>query len=333
VATKTQLKDLARGIVLAQGNLFIKELLRAKGIRIGSTKADFTQNLIDAIARGELGEEDFEVWLQRVEGWGNQHLYLYQWVRARGENWDDPGFVRERVRAAGLLKHWDASSSLQFPNDLALTGIYFRDRRLRLVWHKGSQSMVRDVSRDFEETIDDDRYEFRAYRERSERSVMRFDLRCDERVAGAFLQVPVSSDDHAPAFQQMMSVAGSILGEGRLRQLDIAGIMRRLDQRQLQGGDAFKTEMSRWSGAGAYVEFGASSGGSYRDVDAIRQLRLALPASVVGDVAKMVFEAPADEGPAREVRVNIYGADRRIWMRSQMTEGQVWTIIDRIRTI
>lgn len=333
-ATKAQLRELARGIAMAQGNLFIKELLRAKELRIGSTKTDFIENLNHAIDSGDLTEEDFESWLQRVEGWGNQHVYLYRWVRPQGDaTWNDPEKVRDRVRDAGLLKSWNASSTLAFPEALTLTGVYFEGGRLRLVWHQGSRSLVRDTSKDFEEIIDDDRYVFRAYRERAERAVMRFDLRCHERVAGTFLQVPVSSEDHLPAHQEILTTASKILGPDRLKPFDIAGIIRTLDQKQLEGGDAFKTEMSRWSGAGAYVEFGASSGGSYRDVDAIREVRLALPASVSGTRAKMVFGAPGEEGPAREVRVNLYAEDRRIWMRSQMTEGQVWTLIDLIRNI
>jgi hypothetical protein len=40
------LRRLVRGVVLAQGNLFIKELLRRKRIKIGSTKADFETNLL-----------------------------------------------------------------------------------------------------------------------------------------------------------------------------------------------------------------------------------------------------------------------------------------------
>lgn len=333
-ANKAELKELARGIVMAQGNLFIKELLRSKKLRIGSTKADFIDSLSQAIDSEELTEEDFEMWLHRVEGWGNQHAYLYRWVKSQGdETWNDPVKVRERVRDAGLLKFWNAKSTLAFPESLILTGVYFEQGRLRLVWHQGSRSMVRDTSKDYEETIDDDRYEFRAYRERAERAVMRFDLRCDEQVAGAFLQVPVSSENHVLARDEILTMASKILGPKSLKAFDIARIMRKLDQKQLEGGDAFKTEMSRWSGAGAYVEFGASGGGSYRDVDSIREVRLALPASVSGTRAKMVFEAPVEEGPAREVRVNLYGEDRRMWIRSQMTEGQVWTLIDLIRKI
>jgi hypothetical protein len=71
------LKRLAAGIIRGQGNRFIKELLRCRGIRIGTNKDDFERNLNEAIDRGELRVEHLEGWLQQVEGWGNQHIYLY----------------------------------------------------------------------------------------------------------------------------------------------------------------------------------------------------------------------------------------------------------------
>ena len=52
------LKRLAAGIIRVQGNRFIKELLRDKGIRIGVNKDDFERNLSEAIETGKLGLED-----------------------------------------------------------------------------------------------------------------------------------------------------------------------------------------------------------------------------------------------------------------------------------
>ncbi|MGH8643154.1 MAG: hypothetical protein ACREX4_01315 [Gammaproteobacteria bacterium] len=71
------LKRLAAGIIRVQGNRFIKELLRDKGIRIGVNKDDFERTLTEAIETGKLGLEDIDNWLKLVEGWGNQHVYLY----------------------------------------------------------------------------------------------------------------------------------------------------------------------------------------------------------------------------------------------------------------
>ena len=71
------LKRLAAGIIRAQGNRFVKELLRKKNIRIGVNKDDFERHLSEAIESGQLTLEDVETWLNEVEGWGNQHVYLY----------------------------------------------------------------------------------------------------------------------------------------------------------------------------------------------------------------------------------------------------------------
>src|ERR1700728_3071980 len=71
------LKRLAAGIIRAQGNRFIKDLLRGKDIRIGATKDEFEANLNEAIETGRLTLDDVRAWLAGVEGWGNQHVYLY----------------------------------------------------------------------------------------------------------------------------------------------------------------------------------------------------------------------------------------------------------------
>ena len=72
------LKRLTAGIIRAQGNRFIKVLLRGKkSIPIGTNKTDFERNLNMAIERGDLRLAEVEKWLKDVEGWGNQHVYLF----------------------------------------------------------------------------------------------------------------------------------------------------------------------------------------------------------------------------------------------------------------
>src|SRR5258708_16953572 len=98
------LRRLVRGVVLAQGNLFIKELLRSKGIKIGSTKADFETNLLGAIESGQLTPVDVEKWLSEVEGWGDQHVYLYRLPRQVMQEpfWKYDVELRRRLQAGGF---------------------------------------------------------------------------------------------------------------------------------------------------------------------------------------------------------------------------------------
>lgn len=50
--------------------------------------------------------------------------------------------------------------------------------------HHGTPKMDR------KESIDGDRYEFRAYRERLDRLLMRFEMRIKQRLAAVFMQIP-----------------------------------------------------------------------------------------------------------------------------------------------
>ncbi len=77
LAETKELRALVRSIVVVQGNIFIRELLRKQGIRIGANKAEFEGGLRTAIAGGKLRLSQVRAWLEEVEGWGEQHAYLY----------------------------------------------------------------------------------------------------------------------------------------------------------------------------------------------------------------------------------------------------------------
>jgi len=99
---REELGRLVKGIVVAQGNDFVKELLREREIRIGTTKTDFERNLLEATGDGRLTREDVDEWLDRVEGWGDQHIYLYNVPSAivRDPVWKDPNQIKRRIEEA-----------------------------------------------------------------------------------------------------------------------------------------------------------------------------------------------------------------------------------------
>ena len=70
-----------------------------------------------------------------------------------------------------LMHRWN------IPPVHSLTGVYFDDGVLRFVWRKGLEFWLRDKTKDYQEEMDADTYQFRAYRLRGERSVTRFEMR------------------------------------------------------------------------------------------------------------------------------------------------------------
>jgi hypothetical protein len=331
-------KELARAVVLAQGNVFIKELLREKEGRIGATKEDFARNLDTAIDEGKIRLADIEDWAQRVEGWGLQYVYLWHVPRAVATlaRWRDPAAVRRAARAAGLGDVWDAPTAQAFPETMTLSHASYTSGRLLFQWHEAGTSWIRDTDKDIPPRPEgDDIYRYDAYRQRGERSVMRFEFRPADAVAAAFLPQPVTTGAHVGALDQMFASVDPLVPRTRLVAFNVGQAISRLDEAQLRSGSDFRTQTTRLSGQGAYVEFGSSvPGHGYREVDAIREVRLAVqPGSVASNTATILFSAPAPAGPARQVRVQFYGLDGRIWVRAQMTAEQMWTLLDQIQSI
>ena len=348
---REQLERLVKGIVVAQGNLFVKELLRERGIRIGTTKADFERNLLEAIEGGRLAREDVDQWLDRVEGWGDEHTYLYNvpGELARDPVWRDSEEIRRRIEGAGFGSFWNARTSLEFPEEMSLTGISFADRALTLTWHQGAESWVREKDRDYRETIDGDLYEFRAYRYRAKRAVTRFVLKTGDghpKTWAAALLVPIAIDspEHEELQQRVSRTLRRLVTLFDFKALQrqpvpIANVIKKIDQAGLAGGSGvprLTTQSTRLLSGGAYVEFAATSiHDDYRSSGPVRAVRRSIGdpqlAQFTGSSGSLEFLKDPSNGLSRDVKVQLYGSDKRLRIWKQLTAAEVWTILDTLR--
>lgn len=131
---KQQLKDLARSIVLSQGNDFIKQPLRQNQLKIGSTKSEFLANLTDAIDKNLLSKAHLDAWLDEVEGWGRQHVYFHE----------PPAGSRQDISAKVEGSQWKKLLNKGgFPEELTLTSIDISDESVALRWHRATEATAR----------------------------------------------------------------------------------------------------------------------------------------------------------------------------------------------
>lgn len=333
------LKTLVRGIVLAQGNIFIKELLRLKGIKIGVTKADFEQNMMAAIDAGRLSQSDVDAWLDDVEGWGNEYVYLYKVPAdvSKDPRLSDANALEKVLKNAGLGDLWNAHTSYEFPDTLQLTGISFDGSSIRFVWHQGLGSWVRDESKDDlcpPRDIDGDWYEFRAYRRRAERSVMRFELNPILKLAAVFIEPPWSESEHEKLLEQVAKAIAPLLRFDVLTKYPIASSIKKLDYAGLSGAalaTQIKTQNARLSHGAASVEFATTSKvGDYKTDHTIMGIRAAATSSLplIGSRGTFFFQPASPKGLQRLVKFQLYGKDRRIRLLAQMTAAEVWQVLN-----
>lgn len=335
------LKRLAAGIIWTQGNRFVKELLRDKGIRIGASKNDFEGNLTEAIETGKLRLNDVKDWLELVEGWGNQHVYLCKIsTTLRKDLIRDKLF--QRVKDAGLGNLWCAETVLTFPDEPTLTSISFTNSVLRLVWQESSPGWTPVPDKSYTKQEELDTFEYRAWRKIERRAITRFEAHLDKGLAGLFIANPIQGSEHQTAIEEAKRVISLLMNYSVLEkgQIDISVVSKNLDQRNVPTNASqnpeVKAHMSRLTSGGAYVEFAANSRDkAYWEEPAIQNVRKSVRdqqlTAFQGTDGVFIFQPGS--GPVsltRTLRVQLYGKDERIRLWAQMNAEEVWTILTKL---
>jgi hypothetical protein len=337
------LKRLSAGIIRAQGNRFIKELLRSKGIRIGANKDEFDNNLTDAIETGRLVLADIDGWLEKVEGWGDQHVYLYQMPQTLRSSLTE-SYIHQRVQTANLNDVWNGETILEFPDTPKLTSISFTDSVLRIIWQEASPGWTPVPDKNTVKVEGLDTFEYRAWRKVERRAITRFEAHLDKGLAGLFIANPIQTSEHQAAIDEAKQVIGLLIDLPALEigVIDISEVSRNLDQQNVPTNDRpepeVKTQKSRLSSGGAYVEFAANSRDkAYWEEPAIQDVRSSVRNQQLpqfnGAEGVFVFqEGSESESLSRPLRVQLYGKDNRIRLWAQMDSVEVWTILSKIKS-
>lgn len=319
---KSQLKKKVAQIVLAQGNIFIKDLLRSNNVSIGNTKADFAENLNAAIDAGVLTQLVIEAWLGEIEGWGNQHVYLFE----------PPSIARTKVRPAleaskhvGLL---DRKVSYEFPETLTLTTITFSGDHLSIAWHRSRGGWERAKSKDFRRDEGPDCFEYRAYRERFDRSVVRFEWRLGDPYCAVMVQLPNEGEEHTQALSRVWQDLKELgLARSPLTKIRLGSAFKRLSRKT----DA-TVQSTRLLTQGGHVELVSTlSEGGIDAVEAVRNVRRGVEdASFATADGMFSFTAEKYKQLSRTIKMEGYGLESRLRIWVQCKRDDVYTILSVI---
>lgn len=314
--TKAQLKELANKIVIAQGNTFIKELLRNCGAKIGTTKADFSKNLADAIDTDLLSQNSLEAWLAEVEGWGDQHLYLIK-----------PPNVEYTTLSSGIAASphagtLNAATSLEFPDALELKKITLDADGLVMVWHQNKEGWNRWRPRDFVEEEGLERYRFDAYRQRFDRSVVRFAWNFEDQYCAVLIHRNTEID-HKQVFEDVRAALSAIGCP------DAPFVRIPLNQAVKFAATTSKgTHSARFELDAGYVEVGSTlaEGG----IDAVEPVRVVLhnvDTNTFDRAQGMLHFVAEEDGTSRRLAVQVYGSEARLRIWAQCKREDVLQIL------
>lgn len=312
--TKAQLKDKVRAIILLQGNDFIKELLRKNGVKIGMTKKDFAENIAEAIDSEAITQEKIESWLYEIEGWGNQHIYLFKAPEINA------GSLGGLLAASEHAKLVGAAQSYNFPADQELSNIFHDDHSLSLIWHLGKEGWDRAKAKDAVQSEGLEQYRYEAYRRRMDRSVIRFEWRfADPHCA---ILIHRNKDiDHAVA----MTVVWTVLQALSIIAAPCARLS--LTQAVKSASKEKSTKSTRLEADGGFVDLVSTlEDGGIDKVAAVRHTRHAMNDDEFAR-AQGIFALGEAEKLAQVMSVQVYGSEGRIRLWAQCKRDDVHAVI------
>lgn len=314
--TKAQLKELAKKVVVAQGNTFIKELLRSSGAKIGTTKADFSNNLADAIDADLLSQNMLEAWLADVEGWGDQHLYLVEPPNADYANL--AGGIAASTHSGTL----NAATSLEFPDALELKQITLDVDGLSMVWHQSKEGWNRWRPKDFVVEEGLERYRFDAYRQRFDRSVVRYAWNFDDPYCAVLIHRNTEID-HGQVFEEVRSVLTALgCPDAPFSRIPLNQAVK------VAATTGNGTHSARFELDAGYVEVASTlaEGG----IDAVEPVRVVLhnvDTSTFDRAQGLLHFAAEEHGTRRRLAVQVYGSEARLRIWAQCKREDVSQIL------
>lgn len=301
----------------------IRLFLREKRLPVSGTKQDLRQRIREGLTQGTIVATDLIDLLDTIEGWGNQHIYLYKAPPGELSVWKSEERVRQRLEHVGHAKLLNRRRPLILPKEPTLSSIEWTPDRVRYIWveKREWQLHLSDLDRD-----EGDIY-YKAYQNHLARGITTFEWNLVSGQAALMIQRLPSGERYEArrcVYERQLEATVALSNFTRLpvrraiRNLEASGEVRKrqVAHETQRGGRASFTSQSRKLDA-------------YEDPD-LQKSRQALggqTTSVLGNF----YWLPQSPSLARPLHVKLYAGDQRVGVFGECTEGEVNYVLSRIR--
>lgn len=314
--SKPELKELAHKVIVPQGNFFIKELLRRSGAMIGATKEDFATNLDRAIDASVITQEALESWLAEVEGWGDQHIYMVEPPRI------DTAALTVGLATSPYASLLDVVANLDFPDTLELNHIRLDALGLSMVWHERKKGWNRWKTKDFSVDERGERYRFDAYRQRFDRSIVRYEWRFADPYCAILIRRNTEID-HEAVFVAIRAALAAIGCP------NVCFVPKPLSHAvKVVAAKVKGVHSTRFESDGGYVAMASTlPEGGIDSVESVRVVLKAVDMSQFKRAEATLHFAAEEHGTSRRLAVQVYGSAGRIRIWAQCKREDVYQIL------
>ena len=304
---------------------FARTFLSSNGLPSSGVREDLRERLESALAAGSPKTAVLVDYLDRVEGWGNQHVYLYRTPAAEVRRWRDEQSVRVTLRNAGYLKLLNKKKPIVLPSTSQLSSVQWTATRVRFLWIERRTWDERVEAKDQE----DGPVTWKAYERRIERGVTAFEIDLATEIAMLMIQRLPSGNDYEAARRDLQRRLSPLFDFDQFELVRVSkaiDALRRQKERIRTRGHALETT------SGVRVAFRSSSRKTaVEDDPGARDAEETLAPRSVGSTGNFYFLPKPNTALNSEMHTTVHAKDQRIGIFGDRSEEEVRYVIGCIR--
>ncbi len=309
--------------VFAHRMLAIQNFLSDHGLATSGTKEKLKERVQQALDDKTILPEDLVGLLDHIEGWGNQHVYLYASPPGEQRAWKNEEKARERLEDEEAGKLFNRRRPLVLPEERTLASVEWTKSSVRFVWVEKREWEMRLSDEDVEEN----EILYKAYKPQLARGITTFDWNLLTGDAALMIQRLPSGEKY-----DEIRVAYEAEIEKFMKISDFTPVRARRAIRKLEkGNEALNRKVEHETQTGGKVSFTSKGrkADAYADKD-LKKARDALGGQTVSVLGNFYF-VPKSPKLERNIHIKVYSKDQRVAIFGECTEEEVVYVLSRVR--
>ena len=314
--------EIVLDYLMSHKKAFVQGSLRARNLAFSGTKEALRTRLEGYLGDGQLNSLELVTLLNRIEGWGNQHIYLYTSPDRSLSAWTSEQSAREHLGTLGLADLLNRQRSLVLPDEPTLSSIEWSPDRLRFIWIEKRQWEERLTEKDMQKND----IIWRAYHINRSRGLVAFDLDLISGRAMLMIQRLPSGTQYELTRNRFEEELEPMIGLSHFERVRVSEAIHGIEvsdevrRRQL----AYQT---RRGGKAAFTSAN-QSWDTYADPD-LERAGQALGGETAGLLGNFYW-LPVRDQLEREIHVKLYSSDQRVGIFGEHREKDVRYVLSRI---
>ncbi|HEV7744179.1 MAG TPA: hypothetical protein VGO56_04205 [Pyrinomonadaceae bacterium] len=308
--------------LLAYPSRLLRDFLRASGIPPFLTKPLSRERLLQKLKNGEVDAADIITQLDELEGWGDQHIFLYHSTLETAKRWSSEAGRISILQKNGLDHLLNRRNPCVLPLTPVISTIRGSNDRLRIQW---VEQRVWDERLPQLDQVDG-AVTLRAYHQRVRRGVTTFDWDLVTGHAALMIERLPHGTNYLAVRDRFESELESVVGISTFKRIRLSKATGRIEE----SGEARRRQYKHETERGYVASFTSPSPlhDAFED-PGVERARKALGKTV--SLLGNLYWNPVSGKLDRHIHVKLYPKERRVGIFGACTELEVRHLLSRIR--